>query len=439
MNVCELIYKKRNGKCLTKQEIEYIIRGYTDGRIPDYQMSAFLMAIYFRGMNFEETYYMTIAMRDSGDHMSLDSIKGLKIDKHSTGGVGDKTTLVLGPIVAACGVKVAKMSGRGLGFTGGTIDKLESIPGFQTAISEDEFIKNVNEINIALSGQTANLAPADKKIYALRDVTATVDQLSLIASSIMSKKLASGADGIVLDVKTGDGAFMKNEEDAIKLAKEMIRIGESADKKMAAFITGMNQPLGYAIGNALEVKEAIEVLNGKGPKDVLNLCIALGSEMVYMAKQASDRKEAEKKVKKMIASKKAFQKFREWVQRQGGDIQYVDCPEKLIQAKYCMSFVAEKEGMIEKIHCESIGEIVLNLGGGRLKKDMPIDPDVGIVLLKKIGEKVQKGECLAKVYGNDEKKTKEAVLKLNTCIEITQKEMVKKVNLIHEWMTSSLT
>ena len=432
MNVCDLIYKKRNGGHLTKEEIEYLVEGYTKGMIPDYQMSAFLMATYFQGMNSEETCNLTIAMRDSGDHMSLDGIKGMKIDKHSTGGVGDKTTLVLGPMVAACGVKVAKMSGRGLGFTGGTIDKLESIPGFQTAISEEKFIRNVNEINIALSGQTANLAPADKKIYALRDVTATVDQLSLIASSIMSKKLASGADGIVLDVKTGDGAFMKKEEDAIRLAEEMIRIGESAGKKMAALITDMNQPLGYAVGNALEVKEAIDILNGNGPEDVLQLCIALGSEMVYMAQLASSRKEAEEKVKDTIYSKKAFNKFKEWIEIQGGDITYVEQPEKLIQAKYCVPLYAQADGFVHKIHCEEIGKIVLNLGGGRQKKDMPIDANVGIVLERKTGDKILKGDCIAKVYGDDENKTKEAIKELSACIEITKEQEKAKKAFIHK-------
>ena len=348
MRIYDLIEKKRDGHVLSNEEIDYVIKGYTDGSIPDYQMSALLMAIYFRGMNEEETLHLTMAMRDSGDVLDLSEIKGVKVDKHSTGGVGDKTTLVVGPMVAACGVPVAKMSGRGLGHTGGTIDKLESFPGYRVSIPEDVFISNVNEIKIAVAGQTANLAPADKKIYALRDVTATVDNISLIASSIMSKKLASGADAIVLDVKTGSGAFMKEEKDAILLAQEMVNIGNGAGKNTIAIITDMDQPLGHAVGNALEVREAIDTLRGEGPDDLLELSYVLGSYMLKAAGVADDLEEAREKLENSVKNGNALKKLAELVKAQGGDETYVYNPDKLVKSSIIVDVNSEVSGYVKK-------------------------------------------------------------------------------------------
>ncbi len=401
MRIYDLIEKKRDGHVLSNEEIDYVIKGYTDGSIPDYQMSALLMAIYFRGMNEEETLHLTMAMRDSGDVLDLSEIKGVKVDKHSTGGVGDKTTLVVGPMVAACGVPVAKMSGRGLGHTGGTIDKLESFPGYRVSIPEDVFISNVNEIKIAVAGQTANLAPADKKIYALRDVTATVDNISLIASSIMSKKLASGADAIVLDVKTGSGAFMKEEKDAILLAQEMVNIGNGAGKNTIAIITDMDQPLGHAVGNALEVREAIDTLRGEGPDDLLELSYVLGSYMLKAAGVADDLEEAREKLENSVKNGNALKKLAELVKAQGGDETYVYNPDKLVKSSIIMDVNSEVSGYVEKIETEDIGRVSLVLGGGRENKDSVIDLSVGVVLHKKVGDKVEKGDAIATLYAND--------------------------------------
>lgn len=401
MRIYDLIEKKRDGHVLSNEEIDYVIKGYTDGSIPDYQMSALLMAIYFRGMNEEETLHLTMAMRDSGDVLDLSEIKGVKVDKHSTGGVGDKTTLVVGPMVAACGVPVAKMSGRGLGHTGGTIDKLESFPGYRVSIPEDVFISNVNEIKIAVAGQTANLAPADKKIYALRDVTATVDNISLIASSIMSKKLASGADAIVLDVKTGSGAFMKEEKDAILLAQEMVNIGNGAGKNTIAIITDMDQPLGRAVGNALEVREAIDTLRGEGPDDLLELSYVIGSYMLKAAGVADDLEEAREKLENSVKNGNALKKLAELVKAQGGDETYVYNPDKLVKSSIIMDVNSEVSGYVEKIETEDIGRVSLVLGGGRENKDSVIDLSVGVVLHKKVGDKVEKGDAIATLYAND--------------------------------------
>ena len=385
MRMYDLIEKKKTGHTLTTEEINYMILGYTNGEIPDYQMSAMTMAICFRGMNDKETLDLTLAMRDSGDCLDLSKIHGLKADKHSTGGVGDKTSLVLTPIIAALGIPVAKMSGRGLGHTGGTIDKLECFPGFTTALSEETFIHNVNTIKLAIAGQTANLAPADKKLYALRDVTATVDQMSLIASSIMSKKLASGSDIIVLDVKTGSGAFMKKSEDAKKLAETMVQIGTMAGKKVAAVITDMDQPLGNAVGNSVEVIEAIHALSGHGPSDLMEVVYALGSKM-------------------LVLSGAALHKLAEFVEAQNGDSSYVYDTELFEKAAYTIEIPALKAGYITHIEAESIGIACMTLGGGRETKESKIDLSVGILLKKKCGDLVKEGDTIALIYANDMKK-----------------------------------
>ena len=408
MSMYDLILKKKHGEELTNEEICYMISGYTKGDIPDYQMSAMMMAICFQGMTPEETKNLTLAMAESGDMLDLSEIEGIKVDKHSTGGVGDKTSLVLGPMVASLGVAVAKMSGRGLGHTGGTIDKLESFTGFTTGISKEMFIKNVNEIHMAIAGQTADLAPADKKLYALRDVTGTVDQMSLIASSIMSKKLASGADAIVLDVKTGDGAFMKTLEDSKALAEAMVSIGKLAGKKMAAIISDMDQPLGNAIGNILEVKEAIDTLHGNGPKDLEELVLTLGSYMVVAAEKAETLEEARERLALSLQNGSAFETFKKFVVAQGGCDEEVLHPEKLPVARYVEDVLCEEEGFIAKIQTEEIGRISLLLGGGRETKESAIDLTVGLVLNKKRGDKVQKGDVLATIHANDKEKLVQA-------------------------------
>ena len=404
MRMYDLIMKKRDGGALTKDEIGYMIQGYTQGSIPDYQMSAMLMAIYFQGMNEEETLFLTESMEHSGEVLDISAIHGIKVDKHSTGGVGDKTSLALTPMVAACGIPVAKMSGRGLGHTGGTIDKLESFSGFSTAITAEKFMENVNEIGIAIMGQTADLAPADKKLYALRDVTATVDNMSLIASSIMSKKLASGADAIVLDVKTGSGAFMKTKEDSFALAKEMVTLGNNAGRKTYAVISDMDQPLGLAVGNALEVKEAIDTLNGKGPEDFVELCMTLGSYMLMAGGIAENEAQAREKLKEAVSSGKALEKLAQFVAAQGGDNSAVWNPELLPKASYTEEILSEEEGYISHIECDEIGMCSLLLGGGRETKESEIDLSVGLVLCKKRGDYVKRGEALATIYGNDKEK-----------------------------------
>lgn len=404
MRMYDLILKKKQGKELTTEEINWMIKEFTDGRIPDYQMSAMTMAICFQGMDKRETFDLTMAMRDSGDVLDLSRIEGIKVDKHSTGGVGDKVSLVLTPIVASLGVPVAKMSGRGLGHTGGTIDKLESFSGFSTEISEEKFMDSVNTIGIAIAGQTANLAPADKKLYALRDVTATVDQMSLIASSIMSKKLASGADAIVLDVKTGNGAFMQKEEDAVALAKAMVDIGNRAGKQTVAVITDMDEPLGNAVGNALEIKEVIDALHGDGPEDLMEVVYALGTQMLLLAKRAEDEEIARNLITESIQERKALKKFAEFIENQGGSREEILHPDMLPKARYVIPVLAEEEGCIERILAQDIGIACMTLGGGRENKESTIDHGVGIVLTKKISNMVKKGETLALIHANSKEK-----------------------------------
>lgn len=429
MRMFDIISKKKYGEALDKEEIEYVVQGYTNGTIPDYQMSAFLMAVYFKGMSYEETSILTMAMADSGDRLDLSAIKGINVDKHSTGGVGDKTTLVLAPMVAACGGKVAKMSGRGLGNTGGTIDKLESIPGFRTALLEDEFIKNVNETGLALTGQTGNLAPADKKIYALRDVTAIVDSIPLIASSIMSKKIASGADAIVLDVKVGNGAFMKNMDDAVKLAKQMVMIGKSVGRNTIAVISDMNEPLGYAVGNALEVKEAVDALRGCGPADLMELCMELGTQMLIASDITHDREKAHDMLNRVIEDGSAYNKFLEFVKRQGGDTGIFDDCKSLAKTDYMVNVTAIKAGYVHHIQSELIGEAAMILGGGRQNKDDKIDHSVGVVLAKKVGDCVKEGETIATIYANDKEKIDDAKALIVKAFDI-QKEIVDTYTLI---------
>lgn len=408
MRMYDIIMKKRNGKVLSEKEIRYFVDGYTKGDIPDYQVSALMMAIYFQGMNEEETLALTMAMKESGDELDLSGIDGVKVDKHSTGGVGDKTSLALTPMVAACGIPVAKMSGRGLGHTGGTIDKLESFKGFSTAISKETFVENVNEIGIAIMGQTADLAPADKKLYALRDVTATVDNMSLIASSIMSKKLAAGADAIVLDVKTGSGAFMKTSEDAKALAEEMTKIGNNAGKKTIAVVSDMDQPLGFAVGNALEVKEAIDTLKGRGPEDFVELVMTLGTQMLIAGGKAGSEAEARKMLQETIDSGSALKKLAEFVKAQGGDANAIYDTSLLPRASIVEPVFIQETGYIEHIECDEVGVCSLMLGGGRETKDSEIDLSVGILLTRKVGEYVDRGDIVAYIHGNSHEKIRAA-------------------------------
>lgn len=402
MRMVDLIQKKRDDVELTTAEIDFIIEGYTKGEIPDYQMSAFAMAVVFKGMTQRESADLTSAMVDSGDQIDLSEIKGVKVDKHSTGGVGDTTTLVLAPLVAALDIPVAKMSGRGLGHTGGTLDKLESVPGFKIEISNEAFIKMVNEEKIAVIGQTGNLAPADKKIYALRDVTATVDSIPLIASSIMSKKIASGADAIVLDVKVGNGAFMKDLEHAKALAKAMVEIGNNVGRNTKAVISNMDQPLGRAIGNALEIKEAIETLKGEGPEDLHELCLTLGSHMAVLGKAADTLEEARAMLEEQIKNGHALEKMKTFFTQQGGDGRVVDDLSILPQAKYTFEVEAKASGYVSEIIADQIGVAAMHLGAGRATKDSVIDLAVGLMLNKKIGDKVEKGESLVTIYANSE-------------------------------------
>ena len=429
MRMYDLIMKKRNGHELSEKEIRYMITEYTADRIPDYQMSAMMMAIYFQGMSEEETLYLTMAMAESGEMLDLSGIQGVKVDKHSTGGVGDKTSLALTPMVAACGVKIAKMSGRGLGHTGGTIDKLESFPGFSTGISTEEFIDHVNTIGISIMGQTKDLAPADKKLYALRDVTATVDQMSLIASSIMSKKLAAGADAIVLDVKTGSGAFMKTREDALALAKEMVQLGKNAGRKTIAVVSNMDQPLGNTVGNALEVREAIDTLNGNGPRDFTELVMTLGSYMLLAGGKADKEATARRMLRQVVEDGSALRKLAEFVKAQGGDESYVYEPEKLPCAKIRKELLAPVDGYIQKIVCDEVGICSLILGGGRETKESQIDLSVGIRLIQKVGKYVHKGDVLAEVFANDCQKLEEAMTRLQQAYYIGPDE-AKEQNVI---------
>lgn len=433
MRMYDLILKKKQGGELSTDEIRYMIEGFTEGSIPDYQMSAMTMAICFRGMTPRETVDLTLAMRDSGDVLDLSGIKGVKVDKHSTGGVGDKTSLALTPIIAALGVPVAKMSGRGLGHTGGTIDKLECFDGFTTALSEEQFAGNVNTIGIAIAGQTANLAPADKKLYALRDVTATVDQMSLIASSIMSKKLASGSDAIVQDVKTGNGAFMKKLEDSRALAKEMVSIGTMAGKKTVAVITDMDQPLGRAVGNSLEVREAIDTLRGEGPADFKEVVFALGSQMLMLAGRAADEKEARALMEGVIEDGSALDKFAQFVRAQGGDAAPVYDTSLLPVAGKTLEVTAKESGYVHRILAEDIGIACMTLGGGRETKESAIDLSVGIILEKKNGDAVSDGEVLATIYGNDDAKMQAAYEKIAHAYEIA-KEPAAFVPVVREYI-----
>lgn len=431
MRMYDLILKKRNGEELTTEEINFFVNGYTQGTIPDYQVSALLMAIYFQKMNKRETSDLTMAMVNTGDILNLQEIEGVKVDKHSTGGVGDTTTLVLAPMVAALGIPVAKMSGRGLGHTGGTIDKLESFNGFSVEMTTEKFINNVNTIKVAVAGQTGELAPADKKLYALRDVTATVDNVSLIASSIMSKKIASGADAIVLDVKVGDGAFMKNKESAEELAREMVSIGNHIGRKTMAVISDMDQPLGFAVGNILEVEEAINTLKGKGPKDLFDLCLTLGSRMVMLAGKAATAEEAENMLKETITSGAAIEKFKEFIKAQGGEIACIDNTELFPKAKFVVPVIAEKAGVVKKIHAQNIGIVAMELGAGRATKESEIDLSVGIVLGKKRGDKVETGDVLAYIHSNDEKNIDKAKQGIKDNFEIVS-DYKNDIPLIYE-------
>lgn len=425
MRMYDLIYKKRQGKELSKTEIDKMIQAYILGEVPDYQMSAMLMAIYFQGMSPEETANLTIAMAKSGDIIDLSEIEGIKVDKHSTGGVGDKTTLVIGPIVAACGGKIAKMSGRGLGHTGGTLDKLESIPGFKIDINEKEFVEIVNRVGVSVMGQTANLAPADKMLYALRDVTATVDSIPLIASSIMSKKLAAASDSILLDVKTGSGAFMKTVDDSIELAQTMVKIGDHAGKKMMAIITDMDIPLGNKIGNSLEVIEAIDTLKGKGPKDLTEVCIVLASNMLYMLGKGSI-KQCEDLVRESINNGQALEKFVEMVEAQAGDGSVILDSNKFDKALYSHEVRAEKVGYVSYMDTEKCGIASMLLGAGRETLDSSLDYMAGIDLKKKTGDKVELGETMAILYASKEELFKKAEETLLSAYSLSDDEVEKR-------------
>nr|WP_303873878.1 pyrimidine-nucleoside phosphorylase [Tepidanaerobacter acetatoxydans] len=424
--VPDIIEKKKRGLKLSKDEIQFIIDGYVGGSIPDYQISALLMAIYFKGMDEEETTDLTMAMAHSGEIVDLSSIDGIKVDKHSTGGIADTTTLVLLPLASSVGVKVAKMSGRGLGHTGGTVDKLESIPGFCCELAPKTFIDSVNTIGAAITGQSKNLVPADKMLYALRDVTATVDSIPLIASSIMSKKIAGGADKIILDVKFGNGAFMKTFEDAQELGQLMVKIGELAGRETVAYITDMEQPLGLAIGNAIEVVEAIEVLKGKGHEDLLELCLEFASEMMLLAKIESDKTKAVQKLKDSIETGKALAKFKEIIGNQGGDSRVIQDYSLLPKAKYESEVAAAEDGYVNKIDAVRLGLTAMKLGAGRQKKDDIIDPAVGIWVYKKVGDKVKKGEVFAKILANDEAKLSWAVDETRKAFEFTLDPIEKR-------------
>ena len=432
MRMIDIIEKKRDGKSLNKEEIDFFIKGYTNGDIPDYQASSLAMAIFFQDMNEEERAHLTMAMVNSGDVIDLSDIEGIKVDKHSTGGVGDTTTLVLAPLVASVGVPVAKMSGRGLGHTGGTIDKLESAKGFHVELTEDEFIKLVNENQVAVMGQSGNLTPADKKLYALRDVTGTVNSIPLIASSIMSKKIAAGADAIVLDVKTGSGAFMKTLEDAEALAHAMVSIGNNVGRNTMAIISDMSQPLGNTIGNGLELKEAIETLQGHGPDDLTELVLTLGSQMVVLAKKADNLKDARELLEAAIQSGKALDKFKTFLSNQGGDVSIIERPDSLEDAKYKIEYTAQKDGFISEMVANEIGVASMMLGAGRQTKEDIIDLSVGIVLNKKVGDKVNAGESILTIHSNKEN-VNDIFDKLNESIKIDSEGYTP--TLIHKIIT----
>lgn len=433
MRMYDIIEKKRNGDALSKDEIRFFIEGYTNDHIPDYQISALLMAIYFQDMDDEERAALTMAMVESGDQIDLSAIEGIKVDKHSTGGVGDTTTLILAPLVASVGVPLAKMSGRGLGHTGGTIDKLEAVPGFHVEITNEEFMNLVNKNKVAVIGQSGNLTPADKKLYSLRDVTATVNSIPLIASSIMSKKIASGANGIVLDVKTGAGAFMKNIDDAKNLAKAMVAIGNKVGRQTMAVISDMSQPLGFAIGNALEVKEAIDTLKGQGPKDLTDLCLELGSQMVVLGGKTSSLEEAKRMLEENLHNGKAFDQFKLFLSSQGGDEKVADNPELLPQAKHKIELPAKTSGMVAEIVADEVGTAAMMLGAGRATKESDIDLSVGIVLHKKVGDEVSEGEPLLTIHSNSEK-VDSVMEKLYSSISISQGHVDAPV-LIYDTVT----
>ena len=432
MRMVDLIIKKRTKQELSKEEIDFIISNYTNNIIPDYQMSSFAMAVLFNGMTSEETAFLTNAMMHSGDIIDLSEIRGIKVDKHSTGGVGDKTSLVLGPLVASLGAKVAKMSGRGLGHTGGTLDKMESIPGVSIEMSEEQFIKQVNECGIAIMGQTNELVPADKKLYSLRDVTGTVESIPLIASSIMSKKLATGSDAICLDVKIGSGAFCKTIDDARKLAKAMVEIGTHLNRDTKALITDMDQPLGFAIGNILEVKEAVNTLKGNGPKDLVDLCLEAGSIMLVQAKLYNNKKEAYNALNEVLNNGKAFEKLKEFISYQGGDISYLDDLNKFDKAKYEYKIYAQNEGYVKSIVALDLGVAAMKLGAGRATKDDIIDYTAGLILNKKVGDKVNKGELLITAYTNKEN-VNDVLKEIEDSFEIS-KEFIKKENIVRDYI-----
>lgn len=429
MNILEIIAKKRDKKVLSKEEIDFFVKNYTNGNITDYQAAALIMAIYINGMNYEETTSFTLAMAHSGEVLDLSEL-GMVVDKHSTGGIGDKITLILMPIIASLGIPAAKMSGRGLGFTGGTVDKLESIPGYNTNIDISEFINNVKNIGISLMGQTLNLAPADKKIYALRDTISCVESIPLIASSIMSKKIAAGAEKIVLEVTVGSGAFMKNIEDATKLSETMIGIGNLADKETICILTNMNQPIGYSIGNSLEVIEAVEGLNGNMQDDVKDIILSLGSYMMKLAGKGDDIKQNKKMIMENINNKKALNKFKELIKNQGGDVSYIEDTSKFEKAKYIIPIKSEKIGYIKSMDNEKIGYISSSLGAGRLKKEDKINDKVGIIINKKIGDKVNVGDVLGFIHSDDIEVGNNAVKEMQNCYEFSDEYVEKQKHIL---------
>lgn len=429
MNILEIIAKKRDKKVLSKEEIDFFVKNYTNGNITDYQAAALIMAIYINGMNYEETTSFTLAMAHSGEVLDLSEL-GMVVDKHSTGGIGDKITLILMPIIASLGIPAAKMSGRGLGFTGGTVDKLESIPGYNTNIDISEFINNVKNIGISLMGQTLNLAPADKKIYALRDTISCVESIPLIASSIMSKKIAAGAEKIVLEVTVGSGAFMKNIEDATKLSETMIGIGNLADKETICILTNMNQPIGYSIGNSLEVIEAVEALNGNMQDDVKDIILSLGSYMMKLAGKGDDIEQNKKMIMENINNKKALDKFKELIKNQGGDVSYIEDTSKFEKAKYIIPIKSEKIGYIKSMDNEKIGYISSSLGAGRLKKEDKINDKVGIIINKKIGDKVNVGDVLGFIHSYDIEVGNNAVKEMQNCYEFSDEYVEKQKHIL---------
>ncbi len=431
MNIIDIIDKKKNGFELSKEEIEFFVREYTNGNIPDYQASALIMAMFINKMNDDETSNLTLSMAFSGKTLDLSDIDGIKVDKHSTGGVGDKISLIVAPIVASVGIPVAKMSGRGLGFTGGTIDKLESIDGFKTSMSVEEFKEKVRINGMVIAGQTEDLAPADKKIYALRDVTATVDNISLIASSIMSKKIASGADAIVLDIKVGSGAFMKTLQDAEKLANTMVNIGKKLNRQTICVLSDMDEPLGNGIGNIIEVREAIDVLKGNGPKDLIEVAMTISSIMIYLGRKASSIEEARELAQSQINNGEAYEKFRKWISSQCGDISSIDNINEYKKANYIEAFVADKDGYVESMNAQEIGRIAMMIGAGRETKESVIDPSVGLILRKKVSDEVKVGDVICEIHHNGYENIQLIFNKLRENIKIS-KECKTKGKLIYK-------